>query len=65
MDTKSKRNKISKPTKFVYNKNLKHSERKCLFGKIIFANLFYYSVYFYYYLWVLMHFLVLFIVLTN
>ena len=32
--------------------------------KIIFVNLFYYSAYFYYYLWVLMHFLVLFIDLT-
>ena len=32
--------------------------------KIIFADLFYYSAYFYYYLWVLMHFLVLFIGLT-
>ena len=32
--------------------------------KISFANLFYYSAYFYYYLWALMHFLVLFIGLT-
>ena len=32
--------------------------------KIIFANLFYYSAYFYYYLWVPLHFLVLFIGLT-
>ena len=28
---------------------------------LIFANLFYYSAYFYYYLWVSLHFLVLFI----
>ena len=32
--------------------------------KIIFANLFYYSTYFCYYLWVLLHFLVLFMSLT-
>ena len=32
--------------------------------KIISANLFYYLVYFCYYLWVLLHFLVLFINLT-
>ena len=31
----------------------------CL-AKIIFANLFYYSAYFYYYSWVPLHFLVLF-----
>ena len=31
---------------------------------IIFANLFYYSAYFSYYLWVSLHFLVLFIGLT-
>ena len=29
---------------------------KCLFGMINFANLFYYSVYFYYYSWVSLHF---------
>ena len=32
--------------------------------KIIFANLFYYLVYFYYYLWILLYFLVLFINFT-
>ena len=37
---------------------------KYLFGRIIFANLFYYSAYFYYYLWVLLHFLILFMGLT-
>ena len=31
---------------------------------IIFINLFYYSIYFYYYSWVLLHFLVLFMGLT-
>ena len=31
----------------------------CL-AKIIFANLFYYSVYFYYYSWIPLHFFVLF-----
>ena len=31
-----------------------------LFGKIIFANIFYYSAYFLYYLWVSLHFLILF-----
>ena len=35
---------------------------KCLFDMINFANLFYYSTYFYYYSWVSLHFLVLFIV---
>jgi len=35
----------------------------CL-AKIIFANLFYYSTYFCYFLWVLLHFLVLLIDLT-
>jgi len=33
---------------------------KCLFSIINFVNLFYYSAYFYYYLWVLLHFLILF-----
>ena len=33
-------------------------------AKIIFANLFYYSAYFCYYLWVPLHFLVLFMDLT-
>ena len=44
--------------------NCKH-ESKCTIimclAKIIFTNLFYYSVYFYYYLWVSLHFLILFI----
>ena len=31
----------------------------CLFGKIIFANLFYYLTYFCYYSWISLHFLVL------
>ena len=31
----------------------------CLFGKIIFANLFYYLAYFCYYSWISLHFLVL------
>ena len=35
-----------------------------LFGKIIFANIFYYSAYFLYYLWVSLHFLILFMSLT-
>ena len=35
-------------------------ETKCLFGIINFVNLFYYSAYFWYYLWVPLHFLVLF-----
>ena len=33
-------------------------------AKIIFTNLFYYSAYFCYYLWVLLHFLILFMSLT-
>ena len=36
----------------------------CMFGKIIFVNLFYYLTYFYYYLWVSLYFLVLFMDLT-
>ena len=32
----------------------------CCLAKIIFANLFYYSTYFYYYSWVPLHFLILF-----
>ena len=42
----------------------KYIDMKCPFGMINFANLFYYSAYFCYYLWVSLHFLVLFMGLT-
>ena len=40
------------------------TDLKCLFGKIIFANLFYYSDYFCCHSWVPLHFLVLFMSFT-
>ena len=59
------KNKLnSKKNGFVSQKKKKKKALSVCLAKIIFANLFYYSVYFYYYSWALLYFLILFMGLT-
>ena len=59
------KNKLNnKKNGFVSQKKKRKKALSVCLAKIIFANLFYYSVYFCYYSWALLYFLILFMGLT-